>query len=152
MTVPIGDELLIKGPLLDRSWGVLALLHLALIEEDDEAVGPLYGLLRSHAGPAWDALHKRHPDGWAPIHALAPLVGLVVRRSAAPAGAGWATRRAELARWALGEQEGRAAALRGDLHTRGAWRLPCGHTLYELSAPGVCDGCTWEAKRRAGLA
>lgn len=147
MTAPIGEELLLKGPLLDRSWGVLALLHLALVEGDDDAVGPLYGLLRSHAGPAWDALHERHPDGWAPIHALAPLIGMVVRRSAAP-GAGWATRRAELARWALGEPEGRAAALRAELHTRGAWRLPCGHTLYELSAPGVCDGCTFANARR----
>jgi len=127
---------------------VLALLHLALVEDEDDAVAPLYNLLRSHGGPAWDALHKRHHDGWAPIHALAPLVGLVVRRSAALPGAGWASRRAELARWALGEQEGRAAALRAELHTRGTWRLPCGHTLYELSAPGVCDGCTFANARR----
>lgn len=138
-----------EAPLLDRSWGVLALLHLALVEEEDAAVGPLYAQLRGGGGPAWEALHDRRADGWAPIHALAPLVGLVVRREAAPAGAGWATRRAELARWALGEPEASAAALRAELHTRGVWRLPCGHTLYELSAPGVCDGCTFAIHRRS---
>ena len=140
-------------PLLDRGWGLLALLQLCIIEDEAEALPPIWRALQKQGGPAWEWLETRHEDGWSPIAALGEVVADMHQRALiAPMGASWASRRASLVRWAMVSDAARMERLRRELHQRGVWRLPCGHTLLELDAPGVCEGCTWEARRRAGPA
>jgi aminoglycoside phosphotransferase (APT) family kinase protein len=150
---PIFEGPVIEAAPLDRSWGVLALIHLAIVEDEADPLPLLWRTFRACRGPAWDALELLHPDGWRAMDALAELVALLHRRAElAPLAGAWTTRRAALARWVAGEADAKISDLRVRLRERGAWRLPCGHSIHELDAPGVCEGCTVENLRRRGAA
>jgi len=141
----------LEGELVDPSWGVLALLHLAIIEDEGEAVPSLYTLLQRRGGPAWAGLATRQPDGWRAADDLQELAASIQRRHKLEAFDGsWASRRAALIRWAVAPEVAAERELRARLSLRGAWRMPCGHSVQELDAPGVCDGCTIAKARESG--
>lgn len=141
----------LDGELLHSSWGILALLHLSIIEDEGEAVPGLYTLLQRRGGPAWTAVAIRQPDGWRAADDLQELVSSIQRRHRLEAfQGGWASRRAALIRWAVAPEAAAERELRSRLSLRGAWRLPCGHSVQELDAPGVCDGCTIVKARERG--
>ena len=138
---------------LDPSWGLLALLHLAIVEDQPKALAPLWRALGRYGGPAWDALARRHSDGYRASDDVHQLVNLLHNREElSPLSGGWASRSAALHRWVLGDDDARAVELRTRLRLRGAWRLPCGHSVQELDAPGVCEGCTIAKLRGEGPA
>lgn len=141
----------LDGELLHPSWGVLALLHLAIVEDEGEAVPGLFTLLQRRGGAAWTAVAIRQPDGWRAADDLQELVASIQRRHKLEAMQGsWASRRAALIRWAVAPEAAAERELRGRLSLRGAWRMPCGHSVQELDAPGICEGCTIVKARERG--